>query len=201
MGDQVYQLGGELLVPVEPTGNLAIGWVPGTWVKISPTPSSNFSSAMFSVVRSDGIDNFVGFLTYGPQHNQPVQRLSDMFEDERRPNGDKHKDWTAKNGGLNFEFDKEGLLQKIGTRLATVAISNEGIFKLYFYEIYNKTERNAPGFGAALVYVAGDLLYVSENGLTTNEKETINSRYSGFMVFQKATDEEGDFIIIGEFNL
>lgn len=197
MSDQVYKLLNQISAPVEPTGSLALGWVPGTWVKIVPgTPT--YSHVICKVDKSDGIGQKVGFLLYGPQHKQPVEDLSDMFLDKKRSNGDTAKNWTAKNASLDYEFDEEGLLQKSGTRVATAAIAVGGMYKIYCYETLNKLERNAPGTGAALVYQPGDFLYVSENGLFTKEQETVNHGYSGYGVYQVNSDEEGDFLIVSE---
>ena len=199
MGDQVYQLGGELTLPVEPSGNMSNGWVPGTWVRIVPTPASNYSRAICRVERTDGTGRKLGFMLYGPQHKQPVEQLSDMWTtDVGKPGGDTHKDWTAKDAGIQYNFDKQGLLQSAGTRIGTVCIANEGWFKIYWFETLNKAERHNPGTGAPLVYTPGHDLYVSENGLFTSEQETPGNLWSGYCLYKTGHDEEGNYIILGE---
>ena len=198
MSDQVYRLGGELLVPVEPSGNLAEGWLAGTWVKIEPAPSTN--GTFCKVSRSNGADTPYGFLIYGPQHNRPVESLSDMWTDGQRAGGDFHKDWTAKDASMDYEFDDVGLLQKSGTKIASMAISNEGVFKFYIFEVNNLAERTSPGSGAPLVYTAGNPLYVSSNGLLTSEQESVSHKTCGYVVLTSSSDIGGNFLIIAEYN-
>lgn len=198
MGDQVYQLSGEVTLPVEPSGNMSNGWVAGTWVRIVATPASNYSRAVCRVERTDETGRNLGFMLYGPQHKQPVEQLSDMWDTNGRPGGDTHKDWTAKDAGIQYSFDKQGLLQSAGTRVAVACIASEGIFKVYWFEKLNKAKRHNPVLGAPLVYTPGADLYISENGLFTSEKETPAHAWNGYCLFKTSHDDEGDYIILGQ---
>jgi len=192
MGDQVYTLKDGENIPVEPVGVLATdGWMPGTWATYSPIPASSFSGAMAAVDRSDGTGVLAGFLITGPQHRQPVEKLSDMWttNTRQRPGGDNHADWGPFDAGADYYFDKELLLQKAGSRLVQMSIPPTGYHKFYVYEVDDSG-------GSPQTYTPGNLLYVSSNGLLTVEQESISHIWTGYVVAQFNSDEEGDFIII-----
>ena len=198
MGDQCYMLKDGEEVPVEVAGDLLTdGWLPGTWVKyVAGSPTFN-SGAIAKVDRSDGTGILAGFLITGPQHKQPVELLSDMWTTDKRQRegGDAHYDWTGIDAGDTIEFDKQGLLQHLGSRLVTMYVPPTGFFKFFVFEINDKAERNAPGTGAALTYTAGDKLYVSENGKLTSEQEAVTHPWTGYVVARYDTDLEGNYII------
>lgn len=198
MGDQLKILKGNLEVPVEPVGSLvADGWMPGTWVKASATPLTLSPGVLFSVDRADGLSPIVGFLKTGPQHNQPVVQLSDMWTTDRRqvPGGDSHADWSAFDAGGNTQFDNQNQLQRLGSRVVTLQLLDNGAYKFYVFETLPKAVRHgAPG--AALVYAVGDEIYVSENGLTTNEQESVDNVWTGLTVARVGTDSEGDYLLL-----
>jgi hypothetical protein len=191
MGDQVYRLKDGESIPVEPVGDLAIdGWMPGTWARYSTTPASNFSGAIAAVDRSDGTGVIAGFLVTGPQHRQPVEKLSDMWttNTRQRPGGDTHADWGTFDAGADYFFDSDDLLQKAGNRIVQLYIAPSGYHRFYVFE----TDDSG---GAPLTYTPGDLLYVSSNGLLTVEQETPSHTWTGYVVAQFSSDEEGDFIV------
>jgi len=197
MGDQVYLLKSGEDIPVEPVGSdFAQGWLAGTWVKYSST-APTFTGVIASVERSDGTGVIAGFLLYGPQHKQAIELQSDMWRLDKlqRAGGDFHFDWTGMDAGLSLEFDQQGLVQKIGSRVCTMCVPPTGFFKFYVFEVYNKQERHNPGTGAALVYNPGDKLYVSENGLLTSEKETVSHTWTNYVVARYSSDDEGNYII------
>lgn len=200
MGDQIYALAGELRMPVEPTGTLLQeGWLPGTWVRYSTNPVT-FSRALATVERSDGTGVLAGFLCTGPQHSQPVELLSDMWTTDKRQRdgGDTKADWGAFDATMSLDFDAQKQLQRIGSRVVTMFVPNEGIYKFYVFETVNKAERTTPGTGAPLVYQSGDKLYVSNRGRLTNEKETINNIWCGYVVVKVSSDNEGNYLIVAE---
>jgi hypothetical protein len=200
MGDSVYAMGGQLTMSVEPTGLLASkGWMPGTWAKYSATPLT-FSGAMVCVDRSDGEGTQAGFLMTGPQHNQPVELLSDMWTTDKRqrPGGETRADWTAFDAGAVLDFDKQIQLQRMGSRIVAMCLPNEGIFKIYVFEVVDLAERTVPGTGAPLVYAPGAKLYVSDRGLFTSEKEGALHPWVGWVVARYASDVEGRYIVIAE---
>jgi len=197
MGDQYYTLKDGEEVPVEPVGTLATdGWLPGTWVKYAGT-NPTFSGAIATVDLSDGTGVLAGFLKTGPQHNQPVEQLSDMWTtDTRQRNGGSVKaDWSAFDASARFELDSNMQLQRIGTRIATMFVPPTGFHKFYVFEVNDLAERTTPGTGAALTYTPGDKLYVSNRGRLTSEQESVSHSWTGFCVAKYDNDFEGNYII------
>jgi hypothetical protein len=186
-------------MPVEPVGWLAAnGWMPGIFVKIVNAPLT-FSGAITTVDRSDGTGMISGFLKTGPQHNQPMTQLSDMWrDDEQRPGGDIFADWTAFDAGAALQFDNVPQLQRMGSRIVSMFFGLNGMNLFYTFETLNLAERTTPGTGAPLVYVPGSKLYVSNNGYLTSEQETVGNLWTGYAVFRTGTDQFGKFLIIGE---
>jgi hypothetical protein len=183
-------------LPVEPVGDLAsLGWLPGTWVKYSTTALS-FSGALATVEISDGTGILAGFLVTGPQHNQPVELLSDMWTTltRQRAGGDVHADWGPADAGGAFELDKNLQLQRQGSRIATLVIPPTGYHKFYVFETEDLAERTTPGTGAPLTYQSGDKLYVSNQGLLTSELESVSHVWTGYVVGNTGNDREGDFL-------
>jgi len=196
MGDQVYRMKDGEEIPVEPVGTLvSSGWLPGTWVTYSTT-SVSFSGALATVDISDGTGLLAGFLVTGPQHKQPVELLSDMWTTltRQRAGGDTHADWGPIDAGGAYELDSNLQLQRIGSRIATLVIPPTGYHKCYVFETENLAERTVPGTGAALTYQSGEKLYVSNRGLLTSEQESVSHMWTGYVVGNFNTDEEGDFI-------
>jgi hypothetical protein len=191
MGDQVYRLKDGEELPVEPTGELINGWLAGTWVKYSTNPLT-LPGGFATVDLSDGTGVLAGFLITGPQHNQPVVQLSDMWT--TREGGDTHADWGPADAGMAFELDSNLQLQRIGSRVVTMAIPPTGYHKFYVFETEDLAERTTPGSGAALVYNSGDKLYVSNRGRLTSEQESAANIWSGYVVANSGNDFEGDFI-------
>lgn len=198
MGDSVYKMGGGVVLAVEPVGALASeGWMPGTWARYAGLPVS-FSGALATVDRSDGTGTLAGFLVTGPQHNQPVEKLSDMWTTDKRqrPGGETRADWTAFDAGAALVFDNVSQLQRMGSRIVSMAVPPEGIFKVYTFETVDLAERTVPGTGSPLTYVSGNPLYVSDRGLFTSEKESANNVWTGWAVAKYGSDIEGNYIIM-----
>lgn len=199
MGDQVVVMIDGDSLPVEPVGSLAaLGWMPGQWVKYTNDPLT-FSGAQATVDITDGQGVCAGFLKTGPQHNQPVLLLSDMWRDDiTRPGGDTQKDWTAFDAGAAFTFDNSKQLQREGSRIVTMIIPGTGTWKIYVFEREDLAERTNPGTGAPLVYLPNQPLYVSNRGYFTNEKEGFNHGWVEHIVVRTGSDREGSFIVISE---
>ncbi len=200
MGDQVYALTNDVKIPVEPTGSLLQqGWMPGTWVKYSTNPLT-FSRAMATVERSDGTGVIAGFLATGPQHNTPVETLSDMWttDTRQRDGGDTHADWGAFDATMSLDFDAQKQLQRMGSRIVSMYVANEGLFKFYMFETLNLAERTTPGTGLALVYAPNQNVYVSDRGRMTNEKEQLNSTWTGYVIIRTGSDEQGNYLLVNE---
>ena len=197
MGDLHYTLKDGEEVPVEPTGTLADeGWLPGTWVRYS-TNALTFSGALATVDRSDGTGVLAGFLKTGPQHNQPVEVLSDMWttDQRQRAGGSTKADWSGFDASARFELDENLQLQRLGSRIVTMFVPPTGFHKFYVFETEDLAERTNPGTGAALVYVSGDKLYVSNRGRMTSEQESGAHPWTGYCVAKFGNDFEGDYII------
>jgi len=198
MGDQVYQLKDGEVVPVEPTGTLASqGWLPGTWVKWS-TNAVTFSGAFGTVDLSDGTGVLAGFLKTGPQHNQPVELLSDMWttDTRQRDGGDTKADWGSFDASTRLELDSQTLLQRFGSRIVSMFIPPTGYHKFYVFEVDDLAERTNPGTGAALTYPAGSKLYVSNRGRMTSEQESVSHVWTGYVVARYDNDFEGNYIVV-----
>ena len=196
MGDQVYPLVYGEEVPVEVTGSgFELGWQPGTFVTYSANDPVFHPKVLATVEKSDGTGVVVGFLFTGPQHNPQMEVLSDMWRVRRREGGDSHANWGAFDNTMAYEFDSSKQLQRVGTRLATLNISPTGMHKFYMYEILSYSARHGGG-GGALTYAPNDLVYVSENGLVTNEQEQVNSVWTGYVVASTDEDQEGNFLIL-----
>lgn len=197
MGDQVYRMKDGEELPVEPTGTLLTnGWMPGTWVKYSTNPVT-LPGGLATVDISDGTGILAGFLVTGPQHNQPVEQLSDMWTtlSRQREGGDTHADWGPADAGGAFELDSNLQLQRIGSRVVTMVIPPTGYHQFYVFETENLAERTTPGSGSALTYTPGDKLYVSNRGLFTSEQESGSHVWTGYVVGGSGTHpDEGDFI-------
>jgi len=199
MGDQVYMLKDGEEMAVEPVGVLiGEGWMPGTWVKFSSTAPTLNLNVVATVERSDGTGILSGFLMTGPQHNVPVERLSDMWNIDRlqREGGDFHADWGPLDAGGPMRFDSEGLLQRLGSRIATLIITPTGFHKFYVFETEDLAERTNPGTGAPLTYPVGAPLYVSNRGLLTSEQESVAHLWTGYVVAKLDEDVEGDYIVV-----
>jgi len=197
MGDLYYPLKPGEELPVEPVGTLAAeGWLPGTWVWYS-TNAVSFSGAICTVDRSDGTGTLAGFLATGPQHNQPVIELSDMWttDTRQRDGGSTKADWSAFDASARFELDENLQLQRMGSRIVTMVIVPTGFHKFYVFETENLAKRTNPAAGADLVYVSGDKLYVSNRGRLTSEKETIAHVWTQYVCVKFGSDNEGDYII------
>lgn len=189
-----------MTMTVEPVGLLASeGWLPGTWAKYSAV-SPSFSGAIVCVDRSNGEGTQAGFLMTGPQHNQPVELMSDMWTTDKRqrPGGETRADWTGFDAGAVLDFDKQIQLQRMGSRIVAMCIPNEGTFKVYVFETLNLAERTNPGTGAPLTYPPGAKLYVSDRGLFTSEKEGALHPWTGWVAVRYASDVEGQYIIFTE---
>lgn len=200
MGDSVKTLlGGDINFPVEPVGTLATdGWLSGTWVKYAGLPTT-FSRAMTTVDISDGTGTIAGFLKTGPQHSQPVEKLSDMWttDTRQRDGGQTSEDWGPIDAGASFYFDTDHQLARMGNRVVTmIPVPAEGMFKFYVYETVDLAERTIPGTGAPLVYTSGSKLYVSNRGRLTSEKETPANIWNAYVVVFTSSDMEGSFVVI-----
>jgi len=196
LGDLYYTLKDGEEVPVEPTGTLASdGWLPGTWVKYAG--ALTFSGAIAAVDLSDGTGVLAGFLKTGPQHNQPVVQLSDMWttDTRQRDGGSTKADWTAFDASARYELDENLQVQRIGSRIATMFVPPTGFHKFYVFETEDLAERTTPGTGAALVYTPGDRLYVSNRGRLTSEQESVAHGWTGFAMARYDSDVEGNYII------
>jgi hypothetical protein len=197
MGDQVYRMKDGEELPVQPVGTLVSnGWLPGTWVTYSTVPVT-FPGGLATVDLSVGTGILAGFLVTGPQHNQPVVELSDMWNlpSLQRDGGDFHADWGPADAGGAFELDDQLQLQRMGSRVVTMVIPPTGYHKFYVFETENLVERTVPGTGAALAYASGDKLYVSNRGRLTSERESLLHPWTGYVVGNAGTDiDEGDFI-------
>jgi len=197
MGDLYYTLKDGEEAPVEPVGTLADeGWLPGTWVRYAATDVS-FSGALATVDRSDGTGMLAGFLKTGPQHNQPVILLSDMWttNTRQRAGGSTKADWSGFDASARFELDENLQLQRVGSRIVTMFVPPTGFHKFYVFEVDDLAERTNPGTGAALTYTPGDKLYVSERGRMTSEQETGAHLWTGYVVTKFGNDFEGNYII------
>jgi hypothetical protein len=198
MGDQVKIIRAGADIPVEPVGALiSEGWMPGTWVKLSSSPPVYSPGVVATVERSDGTGYIAGFLMTGPQHKQAVVELSDMWttDTRQREGGDTHADWSAFDAGGPLQFDKAGQLQRLGSRVASLKLCDTTVAKFYVYETLSYSARHG-GPGGALVYVFGNKLYVSENGLLTKEKEQVGSVYLQAIVGGVGSDSEGNFVLM-----
>jgi len=199
MGDQVYPLVYGEEIPVEVTGSaFEVGWQPGTFVTYSSSAPLFHPKVLAVVEKSNGIGIVAGFLFTGPQNNPQMETLSNMWNTDtlRREGGDVKANFGAFDNTMAFEFDSSKQLQRVGSRLATLNITPSGMHKFYMYEILNYAARHGGGGGASLVYAPNDLIYVSDNGLATNEKEQLNSVWTGYVVARTGNDEEGDFLIL-----
>jgi len=198
MSDMYYTLKDGEEVPVEPTGTLAsAGWMPGTWVKYAGT-AVTFSGAFCTVDLSDGTGILAGFLKTGPQHNQPVELLSDMWttDTRQRDGGSNKADWTSFDASARMSLDGDFLLQTQGTRIATMFVPPTGFHKFYVFEVSNLAERTTPGAGAALTYTPGGKLYVSNRGRLTSEKESVGHYWTGYVCAKYGNDMEGNYLIV-----
>jgi len=198
MGDLYYMLKDGEEIPVEPQGTLATeGWLPGTWVKYAGT-NPTWSGAMAAVDLSDGEGILAGFLKTGPQHDVPVQELSDMWttDTRQRDGGSTKADWTAFDASARFAFDNSHQLQRMGSRIVTMFIPPTGFHKFYVFETEDLAERTTPGTGAALTYTPGDKLYVSNRGRLTSEQEQPAHPWTGFVAARYDSDIEGNYLIV-----
>lgn len=197
MGDQVKTLIPGESLPVEPKGSLVTdGWYPGTWVKYS-NDALTFSGAVATVRLSDGTGALAGFLKTGPQHNESMGQLSDMWRDDTsRLGGDSYKDWTAFDAGAAFMFDENRQMKRMGSRIVTMALCGTGAWKAYVFEVFDLAERTNPGTGAALTYLPNDMLYVSNRGYFTKEMENPANRFTEYLVARTGTDSEGAFLVV-----
>jgi len=198
MGDLYYRLKDGETFPVEPVGTLASeGWLPGAWVTYAGT-AVTFSGALATVDRSNGVGILTGFLQTGPQHNVPVEQLSDMWttDTRQRDGGSTKADWSGFDASARFQFDTNSQLQRLGTRIVTVNAPPTGIHKFYVFETEDLAERTTPGTGSALTYSPGDILYVSNRGRLTNEQETVNHKWTGYAVAKYGNDDEGNYLIV-----
>ena len=196
MGDQVNRMVNGEEMPVEPTGLLVSnGWLPGTWVKYSTNPIT-FPGGLATVDLSDGTGLLAGFLVTGPQHIQPVMLQSDMWttDTRQRDGGDGHADWGPADAGGAFDLDENLQLQRMGSRVVTMVIPPTGIHQFYVFETEDLAERTTPGSGAALTYTSGDKLYVSNRGRLTSEQESGSHVWTGYVVANFGSSDEGDFI-------
>lgn len=196
MGDQVYRMKDGEELPVEPTGVLITsGWLPGSWVKYSTNPVT-LPGGIATVDLSDGTGILAGFLVTGPQHNQPVETLSDMWttDERQRDGGDGHADWGPADAGGAFELDSNLQLQRFGSRVVTMVIPPTGYHQFFVFETEDLAERTVPGSGAALSYIPGYKLYVSNRGRLTSEQETGSHVWTGYVTGKAGTSDEGDFI-------
>ena len=198
MGDSLYIMFKEgVTMPVEPTGTLkSQGWMPGIWAKYSLNPLT-FSGAVATVDLSDGTGILAGFLVTGPQHMTPVQKLSDMWttDSRQRPGGETRADWTAFDAGGAIDFDTNSQLQRMGSRIATMVCPPSGMHKIYVFEVDDLAERTTPGTGSALVYQAGNPLYVSDRGRFTNEQESPAHPWTGYVAAGVGNDDEGNYLV------
>ena len=184
-------------IPIEIAGNLRTdGWLPGTWVKYSSSAPSFSTGVIAAVERSDGTGTLAGFIITGPQHKQPVEELSDMWttDTRQRAGGSTKADWTGIDAGNHMQFDESGLLQRMGSRVATMYVPPTGFFKFYVFETEDYALRHG-GPGSLLTYGPGDPLYVSENGLLTSEQESGAHPWTGYVVARYDSDIEGTYII------
>lgn len=189
MGDSVYFLGGQITVPVEPGLSLINGWYPCTFVKFSTTTPKYNSLGI--VERSDGKGYICGFLITGPQHNNPVEKLDDMWNTDtrKREGGETRVDWTGIDAGIKRRIDSDGLLGRMGTEVVSMAVIGEGVCKTYIYEV--------DYLGSALDYLAGDELFISSNGLLTKVQEGLDYINTGYAVYKTGEDREGKYLIFG----
>ena len=197
MGDQLIMLQRDQAIPVEPTGTFATeGWMPGEWAAFSTT-AVTFSGALCTIDRSDGTGTLAGYLSTGPQHNQPVLTLSDMWttDQRQREGGDTHADWSAFDAGTAFELDDNLQMKRMGSRIVTLQLLSGGVTKWYVFETEDLAERTTPGTGTTLAYACGAPLYVSDRGRLTSEKEQLNSTWTSFVVVKYGNDFPGNYVI------
>ena len=199
MSDSFYRLKDGENLPVEPVGTLAAeGWLAGTWAKWSTTALS-FSGAIGTVDRSDGTGTLAGFLMSGPQHKNPMEQLSDMWNIDRlqRDGGEIRQNFGATDAGAAFYLDPiDQLMARSGNRIVQMFIPPTGYHRFFVFETVDLAERTVPGSGFALTYTSGEKLYVSNRGRLTSEKETIAHTWTGYVIARFAASEfEGNYIL------
>ena len=134
---------------MEPTGSLITnGWLPGSWVRYSTNPIT-LPGGLATVDLSDGTGVLAGFVVTGPQHNQPVIELSQMWRlpSLQREGGDFHADWGPADAGGAFELDDQLQLQRMGSRVVTMVIPPTGYHQFFVFETEDLAERTNPGTG------------------------------------------------------
>jgi hypothetical protein len=135
----------------------------------------------------------------GPQHITPMEQLSDMWNVDmlQRDGGEVRQDWGAHDNSPAYYLDPiDKLLNRAGTRIVQMFIPPTGYHRHFVFEVYNLAERTTPGTGAALTYLPGDKLYVSNRGRFTSEMETGSHVWTGYVVARFANDETlGGYLI------
>jgi hypothetical protein len=116
----------------------------------------------------------------------------------QRDGGDTHADWGAFDATLSLDFDAQKQLQRMGSRIVSMFVANEGMFKFYVFETVDLAERTIPGTGFPLVYAPNQKVYVSNRGRLTNEKEQLNSTWAGYVIIRVSSDEQGNYLIVNE---
>jgi hypothetical protein len=99
---------------------------------------------------------------------------------------------------MSLQFDGQKQLQRIGSRIVSMYVANEGLFKFYVFETVDLAERTVPGTGFPLVYLPNQKVYVSNRGRLTNEKEQLNSTWAGYVVIRVNSDGQGNYVMINE---
>lgn len=188
----------------EPAGSLKqYGWLPGTWVKYIKATRTFTKGAVTSCERCGNTDYGCGFI---PAGSQSLNNGFDFtYPNDNEPSGtwtmDVGASWMARMPNAEISFDSNNQVSKLGSGIVSVSITNTGVYKFYVFEKYNKEYRDTDGIAGTTLnwdVVVGlyPSMYISDRGLLTCEKESVNSDVVEYILADTGIDEVGKFVLI-----
>ena len=187
------------VLPLRPRGEMLKGWLPGTVVNFIPSDDGRFMdmdlAAKYPHKASNG-----GLFTINGSYDL-LSGFDRRFANINEPTGfwtpDEMVQYTKGEENLALEFDRQGLLARLGKDLTTVNYDG-GCFRVYTFEQYDNEYLESGGASGGEINWRehiGETLGTSPRSLFTTLQNNVIDEVPAYRVGNYARDENGKWFI------